>query len=85
MPRKCTICTHKKGSQIDKALVERKAFRNIAEQFRVSVGALVRHSDDHLPASLVQAQKATEAAQADALLAQVVEPPRQSARRSGES
>ena len=73
MPRKCTVCTHKKRPKIDQALVERQAFRNIAAQFSVSTSALVRHSDDHLPASLVQAQKATEAAQADALLAQVVD------------
>ncbi len=72
MPRKCTICAHKKRSAIDKALVERQPFRNIVEQFRVSLGALARHSDDHLPASLVKAQQAKEAADADALLAQIV-------------
>jgi len=49
------------------------AFRNIAEQFQVSTSALVRHFDDHLPSSLVKAQKAAEASQADALLAQVVD------------
>ncbi len=73
MPRKCTICSHKKRSAIDKALVERQAFRTIADQFRVSKTALLRHHDDHLPSSLVKAQEATEAAQADALLAQVVD------------
>ncbi len=73
MPRTCTVCGHKKRSAIDKALVERQAFRNIAAQFQVSTSALVRHSDDHLPTALVKAQKATEAAQADALLAQVVD------------
>ena len=73
MPRKCTICAHKKRSAIDKALVERRVFRDIARQFKVSKDALVRHSDDHLPSSLVKAQEAREAAQADALLAQVVD------------
>ncbi len=73
MPRKCTICGHKSRAKIDQALVERQAFRNIAAQFRVSTSALVRHSDDHLPSALVKAQEATEAAQADALLAQVVD------------
>ncbi len=72
MPRKCTICAHKKRSAIDKALVDRRAFRDIARQFKVSKDALVRHSDDHLPASLVKAQEAKEAADADALLAQIV-------------
>ena len=73
MPRRCTVCGHKKRSAIDKALVERRPFRDIAGQHRVSKSALVRHFDDHLPSSLVKAQEATEAAQADALLAQVVD------------
>ena len=73
MPRRCTICTHKKRSDIDQALVERRPFRHIAAQFDVSTSALVRHHDDHLPAALVKAQAAAEAAQADALLTQVVD------------
>ncbi len=73
MTRVCTICTHKKRAAIDKALVERQAFRAIARQHKVSKDALVRHHDDHLPAALVKAQAAAEAAQADALLAQVVD------------
>ena len=72
MPRRCTICIHDSRSEIDQALVKRQPFRAIARQFDVSKSALVRHHDDHLPASLVKAQEATEAAQADALLAQVV-------------
>jgi hypothetical protein len=72
MPRKCTVCAHQKRPAIDKALVDRRAFRDIARQFKVSKDALVRHSDDHLPASLVKAHDAREAAQADALLAQIV-------------
>ena len=72
MPRVCTICTHKAHAKIDRVLVERQAFRAIARQFGVSKDALLRHHDDHLPAALVKAQDATEAAQADALLAQVV-------------
>ncbi len=73
MPRRCTICAHKKRSAIDKALVARQPFRAIARQFTVSKDALIRHHDDHLPGSLIKAQQATEAAQADALLAQVVD------------
>ncbi len=73
MPRVCTICTHKNRAKIDQALVTRRPFRDIAGQYGVSKSALVRHHDDHLPAALVKAQDATEAAQADALLAQVVD------------
>ena len=73
MPRTCTICRHKAREAIDAALVAREPFRDIAGQHGISKSALVRHSDDHIPAALMKAQAATEAAQADALLAQVVD------------
>ena len=71
MPRRCTICTHKEHETIDQALVAREPFRHIATQYSVSTGALVRHSDDHIPADLVRAKDAAEAARADNLLAEV--------------
>jgi hypothetical protein len=52
-------------------LVNRKPFRDIAGQMRLSKSALVRHHDDHLPALVAQAKQAAEVAQADDLLAQV--------------
>ena len=73
MPRRCTICLHDKRHDIDQALVERRPFRAIARQHGVSKDALIRHHDDHLPTALVKAQAAREAANADALLAQVVD------------
>ena len=73
MPRKCTICTHKKREAIDQALVVRQPFRSIAGQFGVSRSALVRHSDDHIPTALVKAKDAAEEAHGDNLLAQVVD------------
>ncbi len=54
-------------------MVERQPFRAIARQYKVSKDALIRHHDDHLPSSLVKAQEAREAANADALLTQVVD------------
>ncbi len=71
MPRKCTICTHAKRAEINRALVAGEKYRNIAEQFRVTLAPLVRHRDDHIPAALVKAKEAAEVAQADNLLAQV--------------
>ena len=73
MPRSCTICCHDRRADIDRALVVRQPFRAIARQHGVSKDALIRHHDDHLPASLVRAQRAREAAQADELLAQVLD------------
>ena len=61
---KCSICNHPQRSEIDKALVTRSmSYRNIAERFGVSVGALSRHKANHLP-RLVEAAKASEEAQA---------------------
>ncbi len=73
MPRKCTICHHDDREAIDAALVTREPFRHIAAQHGVSTSALVRHSDDHIPAELTKAQEAADAARADSLLAQVVD------------
>jgi hypothetical protein len=73
MPRTCTICRHKKRDDIDKALVDRRPFRSIAEQHGVSATSLIRHHDDHLPAKLVRAKRAAEAVEADALLDQVLD------------
>ena len=62
--RKCSVCSHPERSEIDKALVTRSmSYRNIAERFGVSVGALSRHKANHLP-RLVEAAKTSEAAQA---------------------
>lgn len=62
--RKCSICNHPQRSEIDKALVTRStSYRNVSERYGVSVGALSRHKANHLP-RLVEAAKASEAAQA---------------------
>ncbi len=71
MARTCTICRHEKRADIDKALIARMPFRNIAGQHKVSKSALVRHLDDHIPAALLKAKDAEEIASADELLSQV--------------
>ena len=62
--RTCSICNHPDRGEIDKALVTRStSYRNVSERYGVSVGALSRHKANHLP-RLVEAAKASEAAQA---------------------
>ncbi len=73
MPRKCTICHHPNRDDIDQALVRREPFRHIAAHHEVSTGALVRHSDDHLTATLLQAQDAADVAHADNILGEVLD------------
>ena len=71
MPRTCTVCRHEQRADIEKALIVRQPFRHIAAQYKVSTSALVRHSDDHLPKSLLKARDAAEVAAADNILAQM--------------
>jgi hypothetical protein len=71
MPRVCTVCTHPGRPAIDMALVNRKPFRTIADQFRVSKSALIRHHDEHLPATLAKAHAADETAAALDVMAEL--------------
>ena len=54
-------------------MVNHRPYRNIAERFSLSLGALVRHHDDHLPEQLVKAREAEQVLQADALLREAVQ------------
>ena len=71
MPRQCSVCAHQKLAEIDRALVGGVSLRDIAGQYRVSKSSLERHKANHLPATLIQAQAAQEAANADDLLGQI--------------
>jgi len=71
MPRSCTVCEHPGREAIDRALVAGEANTRLSSVFAVSEQALRRHKGSHLPAKLVMAQAAEEAAEADTLLDQV--------------
>ena len=71
MPRTCTVCTHRERRAIDRGLVMQVPFRNIAQQHDLSPDAVYRHGRDHLPALLLKAQEADDAAHADDLLAEL--------------
>ena len=71
MAQTCTVCRHPDRPAVDMALVNHRPYRNIAAQFGLSASALVRHHDDHLPATLAKATAAAETARADDLLEQV--------------
>lgn len=70
MGRPCSVCTHPKRLEIDRALVAGEPLRAIARRFGVSKDALRRHRE-HLPTYLARATEAREAAQAGDLLAQI--------------
>lgn len=71
MPRKCTICQHPELSKINQAIVANESLRSIAKHYGLSPSAVERHAKNHIPATLVEAKKAEEVANADDLLAQV--------------
>src|SRR5829696_2356406 len=48
MTRTCSICSHPARESIDSSLVKRVPYRNIADRFSVSHGALSRHLSEHL-------------------------------------
>jgi hypothetical protein len=57
MPRTCTVCTHPRRDAIDRQLIAQKPFRYVAEQTGLSITALHRHREAHLPATLVKARE----------------------------
>jgi hypothetical protein len=71
MPRTCTVCRHPERAEIDRELVARAPFRNIAARSGLATSSLVRHFDDHLPAELAKAEDARQAADATDLLKEV--------------
>ena len=68
MTRTCTVCTHEQRNEVDRLLVARTPYRKITERFFVSQAALSRHLKAHPPQKLALAEKAEQAAEADALL-----------------
>ncbi len=73
MPQTCTVCRHSGRGEVDSLLVAGVSLRNIAERFGLSVTALHRHEQEHLPEGLIKAQAAAEIVAADDLLVQVLE------------
>jgi hypothetical protein len=72
MPQACTVCAHPERRAIDRELAAGHLVnRKIAQGRELTEVAVWRHAANHLPATLVKAEAAREAAHADDLLAQV--------------
>jgi hypothetical protein len=65
MPRSCPICDHEDLDEIDAALASNERIRTIAERWSVRKTALMRHRNEHLPFSAIEAKEA-EAKEAEA-------------------
>jgi hypothetical protein len=60
--RPCTICRHPERDEIDQRLIASTALKPISERFGVSVQALIRHRNLHLPQAVRDAAEGTRAA-----------------------
>jgi hypothetical protein len=73
VPRKCSVCEHPKRQEIEQATLAGEAFSAIAQRYALSRDSVRRHKESgHIDAKLVAASEATEVAQADDLLQQLV-------------
>lgn len=73
MGRTCKICTHPQRNEIDQDLAAGNVSYNaIQRKYNVLTDmSLIRHKRNHLPKTLVKAQKAMEVANADDLLTRI--------------
>lgn len=71
MPRPCSICAHTDRHAIDQALALGGIATILANQYGVSVDALQRHKDRHLPAALTEACAAEARTHALDIIAQL--------------
>jgi hypothetical protein len=67
MPRTCTICTHKRLTEINDALLCSESYRSIARRFGASGSAMYRHQHEHLPKALSKAKEAAQEVEAGTL------------------
>jgi hypothetical protein len=58
MPRSCPICDHEDLDEINAALASNERIRTIAERWSVRKTALMRHRNEHLPYSAIEAKEA---------------------------
>ena len=65
MPRSCPVCDHEDLDEINAALASNERIRTIAERWSVRKTALMRHRNEHLPFSAIEAKEA-EAKEAEA-------------------
>jgi hypothetical protein len=65
MPRSCPICDHEDLDEINAELASNERIRTIAERWSVRKTALMRHRNEHLPFSAIEAKEAEAEAEAE--------------------
>lgn len=67
MGRSCSVCNHPQSDEINKLLLAGIPYRNISEQFSLSLAAISRHKDSHLASDVEDIYGAMQAARVQAL------------------
>ena len=55
MGRRCSICTHPNRDRIDQELADGAKYRDVARRHTITLAAVGRHADRHLPLHLARA------------------------------
>jgi len=73
MSRKCKVCGHPDRDNIDINLVAGISFRDLSRRFKIDKSALHRHKKNHIPTTLVKAEKTKELSRANNLIEKIEE------------
>jgi transposase len=72
MPRRCSICIHERRTEIERSVLAGDSYRTVAQRFRVSRDAVVRHRK-HLTVAVAKPLGSEQLTQSESLLAQLEE------------
>lgn len=73
MAKPCSVCVHAEADKISAQLIEGATLEALSKAYKLSVTALHRHKQQHIPLSLTKAQVAQEIAAADSLMDKITE------------
>lgn len=69
MPRSCTVCSHPKREEIDRAIAAGiESNRAIASEYSIHVGSLRRHVVNHLPRQVAKAREIEQEQRSQAIV-----------------
>jgi hypothetical protein len=71
LPRQCKVCNHKQLDEINRSLIKSPNISELSRRFDLPWDSLKAHKKNHLPANLVKAKTADEAAEAESLIKQL--------------
>jgi len=74
MPRKCSICTHKKRDAIEKDILNNVSYRDIGTAYNVNYESVRRHhKNGHIAQELVKSSQAKDISDSDELMGDLLE------------